>query len=395
MKKFGLILIGAMLLSTLVYAQKGKVASALTYLENGEIEKAWQTIKIAEKNPKTANWYKTFYVKGRILQAITESKDSKVNQLVENSLVKAYESYQKAIKLDEKGKISKTIEIYLPMLNNDFIQMGVKSFKDQKFEDAMKAFEYALKVGQDKVFGGVVDTSLIYNAGLAAYNGKLWDKAVEHLSKAIQMNYGGSSAYILLKNAYLEKGDTLSAKKTLQLGFDKYPTERNIIFELINYYLLIENDSKAALDYIRKGLEKDPENASLYFAEGLALDKIGKHQEAIQAYKESIARDSTFLNSYYNLGALIFNDGVNMFNECNKIMDNEKFKACVAKADEKFKESLPYLERAHKLDPKEINTMETLKVLYYRLHMYDKRDQIVKELEAVKSEAGTGGEEKK
>jgi len=395
MKKIGLLLIGALLLSTLTYAQKGKVAAALSYLDNGELEKALQTVEIAEKNPKTANWYKTYYAKGRILQAIAESKDPKVKKLVENPVVKAYENYQKAIKLDEKGRITKTIEIYLPMLNNDFINMGVKAFQDQKFEEAMKAFEYALKVGQDKVFGGVVDTSLIYNAGLAAYNGKLWDKSIEHISKAIDMNYGGSAAYILLKNAYLEKGDTLAGKKALQAGFDKYPTDKNIIFELINYYLLIENNSQAALDYIRKGLEKDPENASLYFAEGLALDKIGKHQEAIRAYKESIARDSTFLNSYYNLGALIFNDGVNMFNECNKIMDNDKFKACVAQADKKFKESLPDLERAHELDPKEINTMETLKVLYYRLHMYDKRDQIIKELEAVKSGTGTGGEEKK
>ncbi len=393
MKKIGIILIGALLLGSITYAQKGKVTAALTYLDNGELEKALQTIQIAEKNEKTANWYKTYYAKGRILQAIAESKDPKIQKLVENPLQKAYESYQKAMKLDEKGKIAKTIEIYLPMLNNDFINQGVKAFQDQRFEDAMKDFEYALKVGQDKVFGGVVDTSLIYNAGLAAYNGKLWDKCVEHISKAIQMNYGGSAAYVLLKNAYLEKGDTLAAKKTLQEGFDKYPTDKTIIFELINYYLLIEKDSQAALDYIKKGLEKDPENSSLYFAEGLALDKLGKHDAAIKAYKESIARDSTALNSYYNLGALIFNDGVSMFNECNKIMDNDKFKACVVKADEKFKESLPYLEKAHELDPKEINTMETLKVLYYRLHMYDKRDKIVKELEAAKASAG--GEEKK
>ncbi len=391
MKKSVILLIGAMLLGSVTYAQKGKVAAALTYMENGELDKALQAVQIAEKNPKTQNWYKTYYAKGRVLQAIAESKDPKVKQLAKDPLVKAYDSYQKAIKLDKKGRISKTIEIYLPMLNNDFIQKGVKEFQGQKYEDAMKSFEYALKVGQDKVFGGVVDTSLIYNAGLAAYNAKLWDKSIEHIRKAIDMNYGGSAAYVLLKNAYLEKGDTLTAKKVLQEGFDKFPTDKTIIFELINYYLLIEKNSEAALDYIKKGLEKDPENASLYFAEGLALDKMGKHQEAIAAYKESIARDSTFLNSYYNLGALIFNDGVNMFNECNKIMDNDKFKACVAKADAKFKESLPYLERAHELDPKEINTMETLKVLYYRLHMYDKRDQIIKELDAVKG-GGSGTE---
>ena len=174
-------------------------------------------------------------------------------------------------------------------------------------------------------------------------------------------------------------------------GFNKNPTDKAVIFELINYYLLVEDNSQAAIDYINKAMSQDPENASLYFAQGLALDKIGKHDEAIAAYKQSIEKDPKYLNAYYNLGAMIFNDGVNKFNKCNEIMDNEKFKECVKQADEIFKESLPYLEKAHELDPKEINTLETLKVLYYRLHMYDKRDQIVKELEAIKSASGNDG----
>ncbi len=392
MKKIALILFGALILGSVSYAQRGKVAASLSYLENGEIDKAWQTIQIAEKNPKTAEWYKTYYAKGRILQSMAESKDPKVNKLVDEPLAKAYDSYQKAVKLDSKGRIEKSIEVYLPILNNDFIKKAVEEFQAKQFKSAMESFEYALKVGQDKVFGGVVDTSLVYNAGLSAYNGKIWNKAVEFLTKATDMDYGGGAAYQLLKNAYLAKGDTLGGLKVLQEGFNKDPTDKTIIFELINYYLLIEKNSQSAMDYINKAMEEDPENASLYFAKGLALDKLSRHKEAIAAYKESIARDSTFLNSYYNLGAMIFNDGVKMFNDCNKIMNNEKYKACVDSSDIKFKESLPYLERAHKLDPKEMNTMETLKVLYYRLHMYDKRDQIVKELDAAKSGGDSGTE---
>jgi len=280
------------------------------------------------------------------------------------------------------------------MLNADFINAAVEDFKKQDFKSSMEYFDYALKVGEDPVFNGLIDTSIIYNAGLSAYNGKLWNKAIDYLGKAKDYGYGGGTVYVLLKNAYLEKGDTTTGLQVLQEGFNKYPTDKNIIFELINYYLLVENNSQAAIDYINKALEQDTSNASLYFAKGLAMDKLGRHDDAIAAYKESIAKDPKYLNAYYNLGAMIFNDGVNKFNKCNEIMDNEKFKECVKQADEIFKESLPYLEKAHELDPKEINTLETLKVLYYRLHMYDKRDQIVKELEDIKNQSGsTGGSE--
>ncbi len=395
MRKVTTILVALLFSITAVQAQKGKVTAALTYLENGEIEKAWQTIQVAEQNEKTKNYYKTYYVKGRILQKIAESKDPKVKTLVDEPLKKAWESYQKAIQLDEKGKVHKSIEIYLPMLNADFINKAVEEFKNKEYKAAMEYFDLALQVGKDPVFNGAIDTSIIYNAGLSAYNGKIWNKAIEYLTKAKDMGYGGGAIYVLLKNAYLEKGDTLTGLKILKEGFQKMPTEKSIIFELINYYLLVEDNSQAAIDYINKALEQDPDNASLYFAKGLALDKIGKHDEAIAAYKLSIEKDPNYLNAYYNLGALIFNDGVTMFNKCNEIMDNEKYKECVKQADEKFKESLPYLEKAHELDPKEINTLETLKVLYYRLHMYDKRDEIVKQLEEVKSSGGnTGGEQK-
>lgn len=391
MRKLTIILVGLLFAGSVSMAQKGKVTSALTYLDNGEIEKAWQTIQVAEKNPKTANYYKTYYAKGRILQKIGESKDPKIKNLVDEPLKKAWDNYQKAIQLDEKKKIQKTIEIYLPMLSADFINAAVEEFKKQEFKSAMEYFEYSLKVGEDPVFNGAIDTSIIYNAGLSAYNGKIWNKAIEYLTKAKDLGYGGGAAYVLLKNAYMEKGDTLAGLKVLQEGFEKNPTDKSIIFELINYYLLVENNSQAAIDYINKAMEQDPDNASLYFAKGLALDKLGKHDEAIAAYKQSIEKDPNYLNAYYNLGAMIFNDGVTMFNKCNEIMDNEKFKTCVAQADEKFKESLPYLEKAHELDPKEINTLETLKVLYYRLHMYDKRDQIVKELDAIKNASGGEG----
>lgn len=384
MRKLVLLTIGLVMMAGSGFSQKGKVASALTYLENNEVEKALEAILAAEQHEKSKDWYRTYYVKGRIMQVIAESKDEKIKGLAKNPALQAFESYEKAKSLDEKGKVGKTIELYLPMLAADFINKAVDEFQKQDFKNSYESFKYALKVQEDKVFGGTIDTTVVYNAGLAAYNGGMWDDAIEYFKKAIDLKYGAGTPFVLMKNAYLNKGDSAMALKTLQDGFDMYPTDQNIIVELINYYLLKAHDNEAALNYISMAKAKDPENASLYFAEGYAMDQLGKPDSAIMSYKKAIALDSTFTNAYFNLGALIFNQGVTQFDACADIMDNTEYQKCVEEADKKFAESLPYLEKAHELNPEEINVMETLKVLYYRLKMYDKRDEIDKKLEELK-----------
>ena len=153
-------------------AQKGKVASASNYLTNGELEKAWEAIQEAEKNEKTA------IVKGQILQQIGESKDENIKKLAEEPLKGAYNAYQKAIELDDKGKMSKSVDLQYTMLNNDFINLGVEKFQEKDFAGAVEAFEYSLEIGKAEFFGGLVDTTIVYNTGLAAYNGEMYDKAI-------------------------------------------------------------------------------------------------------------------------------------------------------------------------------------------------------------------------
>jgi len=90
------------------------VTSALTYLDNGEIEKAWQTIQVAEKNEKTANYYKTYYAKGRILQKIGESKDPKIKNLVDEPLKKAWKAIRKQSNWTKKVRSIKPLRSTCP-----------------------------------------------------------------------------------------------------------------------------------------------------------------------------------------------------------------------------------------------------------------------------------------
>ena len=97
-------------------------------------------------------------------------------------------------------------------------------------------------------------------------------------------------------------------------------------------------------------------------------------------YKEAIAVDPNDFNSNYNLGALIFNKAVEMMEEVDKIVDNTKYAAGKKKVDEQFMQSIPYLEKAHEIDPTDKSTMISLKDLYARTKQNDKYAAIKEKL---------------
>ena len=108
MKKF-FLLIAAVSISFGAMAQKGKVTSALSYIDQGILDKAKEAMDQALANEATANWFNTYFAKGRLCQATFESKDPKIKAYYADPLGEAYAAYEKAMELDPKGTIKKKI----------------------------------------------------------------------------------------------------------------------------------------------------------------------------------------------------------------------------------------------------------------------------------------------
>ncbi len=362
-----------------VFAQKGKVTSANNYLTNGQIVKAWEAIQVAEQHEKTMAYDKTFFVKGKILQAMGESQDAEIKKLVEDPLPKAFEAYKKAIELDEKGNILKSISLSLPMLNNDFINLGVQHFTAKEYAEAVEAFEYSMEIAQFDVFGGSIDTIIIYNTALAAYNAEDWDIALKYFNQSKELRYGGTGVYQLINRTYFFMGDSLGAENSMKEGIEAYPDEDVILLELIQHYLNTGRDEDA-LSYLTIAKAKSPDNKVLFYVEGILFDKQGNTEGAINSYKKAIEIDPEYFDPYYNLGVIQFNEGVKLQEEANQIMDNEKFKVAKEKMDAAFAIAIPSFEKAAEINPESIETLENLKILYYRLQMMDKREDVIKKL---------------
>ncbi|MBK5202694.1 MAG: tetratricopeptide repeat protein [Prolixibacteraceae bacterium] len=377
------------------FAQKGKVVSARSLKDAGKLEKALETINIAidknnEKSKKSIDWPTTWQVRGDIYHAIYSSKDANIKKLVENPLQIAYDSYKKAMELDEKNKLKNTMKISLTMLNTDFINQAVVYFNKEKYNEALSCFKNILEIGQlpimqEKDKPASIDTTIIFNAGLAAYNAENYDEAIKYYGDAAKYGYNKGKTYELIAQCYLNKKDTLKTIDVLQKGFEKYPESSPILVTMINLYITT-NKVDNAIKYLDIAIKQDPKNATFYFARGSLYDKIKKTDLAIEAYSKAIELNPKYFDANYNLGAIYYNKGVAQVDVANAIPTNDPKKYDIEKdkADEQFRKSIPFMEKASEINPKDTYSLESLKTLYYRLKMMEKFDEVNKKIEDLK-----------
>src|SRR5665648_526330 len=106
MKKF-FLLIAVVSISLAGLSQKGRVTSAMSYIDQGILDKAKEAIDQALVNVKTMNWFNTYFAKGKLCQATFESENPKFKAFYTDPLAEAYKSYEKALELDSKGTLKK------------------------------------------------------------------------------------------------------------------------------------------------------------------------------------------------------------------------------------------------------------------------------------------------
>ncbi len=378
MKKIFLLLI-AIISCNVLLAQKKVVSAAESALNKGDLKKAWDTLQYALQNDETKDLPTTWFLKGQILQAIARSTDENIKKLVDNPAKDAYESYVKAIALDEKKRIGRKVDLQLNDLYVAAVVNGSQAFEEKKYDRALELFELALKIEENPIFKNIIDTSMMYNCGLAAMNAKNYDKAIEYFGKAAQYGYNGGVTYSLLRQAYFDKGDTTNGVRVMQEAFEKYPNDINVIVDLVNYYI-ITNQVQDALTYLDKAKEKDPNNPTFYFAEGTLYEKLNDNEKAEAAYRKAIEIDPNNFNAYYNLGVMYYNKAVKVFDAATNEKDDAKYQKLLQEGNEILKQCIPYLEEAHRIDPKEETCAKTLKGLYFRLQMKDKLDALNAEM---------------
>jgi len=393
MKKLILLTIALITVAS-VFGQKRKVNAAQAYIENGDIEAAEKRMEGVFEHKRSEDWPKTYLVAGQLKAAKYE------NQQEPELLQEAVTDYMKAIELDKnnRGRFENEIKVALTFFLNTITNAGIEAFNQQKYEVAVNMFEDVLKINNLEMMKEdqeeeVVDTAIIYNTGLAAYNAQDWKTAAEYLNKSIKHDYGGGDAVLLLDQVYKTLRDSTKRGDNLKRGFEKYPDDERLLTQLINYYLETGQNEQAK-EYLNQAIESQPENPSFYYARGVLFDQNEAYEKAIEDYKKAIELNDEYFDALYNLGVIYFNQGIEQMSVANDEKDHDKFKEEKAKADSLFEAALPYMEKARELKPEEPSVLESLKGLYYRFDMNDKYEEVNEKLKKIRGTTGSpAGEE--
>ncbi len=384
MKHITLVSITLILSLSVAIAQKSKVSAALSLITNQSFETAKEKLDEAAVHEKTKDWPKTYYAYGVFYHELFKSDKEDLKGQYGNLLEEAYKNYKKSFELDSLNKLSnQVVDLNLYDFYNKLFTQGIDLFNAENYTDAGKLWEYAIDIRQYSTLMNItIDTSTMYNIAIAAMRGGDNDRAIEYFKKVTEYGYNGGNTYVLIKNSYLAKKDSVMAEKTLQEGFERYPEDQNVLIELINFYLTAGN-SQNALDYLAVAKEKDPTNSSFYHAEGTLYDKMGDFDKSIASYNKAIELNPEFFDSYYNLGVLYFNKAVKIAEEANMTLDDKKYAKLKTEADVVFNQAVPLFEKCHELNPNDMSTMDNLKILYYRLKMTEKHDEMKAKIDAI------------
>jgi len=371
MKK-GLIFLMFLTFSLVALPQKGKVTSAISYTDQGMLDKAKEAIDQALLNESTMNWPNTYFAKGKLCQAVFESENSGFKSLYSDPLEEAFASYEKAMELDPKGTMKKKIitNLVYNSLAVNLYNQGSMQFESKDFERALKSFKTQIKITEGDKYVGTVDTGMYYNAGLAAVNAKKYAEAIKYYEKCTEMKYLGVRPYFEIQACYMELGDTLKAESILKNLTTQFPDDKDIYLQLIDFYIK-SNKNEEALKYIKVAKENDQNNFSLYLASGIIYLNQNKYDEAIADLSRSIEIKSDYYDTQYALGIAYINKAADMNIKANEIIDIKKYNEAVDQLNTVYAKALPFMEKANELKPDDIETMSRLQELYYRLKVKD------------------------
>jgi len=307
-----------------------------------------------------------------------------------NFLEEAYAAFSKANELDTKGAQNKVLVESMNGVHSRYMSEGMSYYTIGDNAHASKMFEQAANVAKHPLIGKIDSTMIYYSAVTASLAGDT-ERAKKFFEECVSIDYvQEGDVFASLADCYKKGGDTVKAKETLNNGFIKYPLSQSILVGLINIYMETNEEPSKLVELLKTAQSNEPENPSLYYAEGNVYVKLTEYEKAIEAYKKSAEVDPNYFWAPFSEGKTYYDWAVDIQNQANLEADDAKYNELLKQLDATLKSSLQPLEKAFTLtDDVELQTYvaELLKNVYFRFRdedpqfqaNYEKYNQFVQE----------------
>lgn len=374
MKKIALLLLVAV--SATVYAQKPvkpNLNKALNQLNEGKLDEAKANIDAAINHEKMKSDGKTWYYRGLIYLSIDTTSNEAFKSLDPNAFQVALEAFQKAEEMS-KGKgyftqdamgLPQTKEQQMSYWANTHVNKGADQYQQEEFEAAVESFEKVSKILEKDTLGHLY-------AGFAANSSEQYDKALEHFNAYIENGGTSSDPVKLMNNIYVQKGDKEKALEVVRMGKQKFPQDPD--FPKLEIGALIElNRIDEAKTGLEEAIKTEPDNKILHFYLGYANQNLGNLDAARKNYEDALKIDPQYFEAQFYLARMMYADAAAIKKQMADLgisADDKKKRFELDKTlVEKLKVALPYWEKAEKIKPDDQDVLDALYSIYGDLDM--------------------------
>lgn len=373
-------------LATPALAQNSAVTNAILSQKSGQLDKALVSINEAINNDKTKDKAKTWFTRGEIYNQLLDPNTAAIyakftkDMQPGEPLQKAVESYNKALQLDgPTGEFGKQVPDRLKGLYGQAFNAGVASFNAKDYDKAITSYQLASQINPQ-------DTTAVLYGAYALDAKQDYAGAKASYTQLLGMGYKSPTVYNRLLAIAQQQNDAAATQQVLQQAIKAYPNDKNFLTQELNMYISTGR-GKEAIDKIKHAIEVDPNNSNLYGVLGSVYDSNKQPDLAVEAFKKAVELDPKNFDAQFNLGIYNFNQAATYYTKASK-MDLKTYqlkgRPLEAQGKKYFEAAVPYFEKALEVQPNDPGSLSALQKVYYRLGRTADSKRMEDRLQAVK-----------
>lgn len=229
----------------------------------------------------------------------------------------------------------------------------------------------------------ILDSGSVYNAGICFENSKNYMKGAEMYEILASVNYRKTKAAVRASYCYSKAGEYAKARKVLQAARENYPTNTDVLTQLVNVSL-DEGDNEGAMKALDDAIAADPNNAALHYSIGTIHMNLKNYEAAEKSLRKSLEIDPENVNTQYQLGAHLFNWSKNLSTEARMLdIGDPNASKLEADADGKMKDAIAVLEKYLEKEPNDKYVLDTLYRAYHNQGNSEKSKEYKARLDAL------------